>query len=178
MERDAIERLAMDSASGELNDDGEALLREYLAGHTEANLWAEDMLRICEKTEAAIHAKTKNAGAGLERAAAGTEPAPQVRWWPVARWAAVVIFAAIIGFTVGRRKKSDTMHEPALPGSASVQRQAKTVSDLKEQYAGTFWGDKMLAVLEHRPGQRHEANQADERFWDRYGQYRQEKRHE
>ncbi|MHC4169718.1 MAG: hypothetical protein ACYSWQ_22455, partial [Planctomycetota bacterium] len=64
MERDAIERLAIDSASGELNDDAETLLREYLAGHAEANRWAEEVQWLCEKTEAAIHAKTKNAGAG------------------------------------------------------------------------------------------------------------------
>ena len=178
MERDAIERLAIDSASGELNDDAETLLREYLAGHAEANRWAEEVQWLCEKTEAAIHAKTKNAGAGLERATAGIEPGPQVRWWLAARWAAVVVFASIIGFTVGRRQKSDTMYGPALPQSASVPRQAKTVSDLKEQYAGTFWGDKMLAVLEHRPGQRLKANQGDGRFWGRYGQYRKEKHHE
>ncbi|MHC4355231.1 MAG: hypothetical protein ACYS0H_21225 [Planctomycetota bacterium] len=178
MERDAIERLAIDSASGELNDDAETLLREYLAGHAEANRWAEEVQWLCEKTEAAIRAKTKNAGAGIERAAVGKEPALRVKWRPAARWAAAVVFAAIIGFTVGRREKSDTRYEPALPQSASAPRQVKTVSDLREQYAGTFWGDKMLAVLEHRPGQRRKANQHDERFWDRYGQYRKEKRHE
>ncbi len=178
MERDAIERLAIDSASGELNDDAETLLREYLAGHAGANRWAEEMQWLCEKTEAAIHAKTKNAGAGLERTAVGIEPALRVRWRPLARWAAAVVFAALIGFTAGRQEQSGTSYGPALPQFASVPRQVKTVSDLREQYAGTFWGDKMLAVLEHRPGQRLKANQGDGRFWDRYGQYRKEKRHE
>ncbi|MHC4166217.1 MAG: hypothetical protein ACYSWQ_04615, partial [Planctomycetota bacterium] len=144
---------------------------EYLAGHAEANRWAEEVQWLCEKTEAAIHAKTKNAGAGLGRTAVGTGPALRVKWRPAARWAAAVVFAAIIGFTVGRRQKS-------VPQSASAPRQVKTVSDLREQYAGTFWGDKMLAVLEHRPGQRLKANQGDGRFWDRYGQYRQERHHE
>ena len=46
MEREAIERLAMDSAAGELNQDAEALLRTYLAEHPQANEWAEDMLQI------------------------------------------------------------------------------------------------------------------------------------
>lgn len=178
MERDAIERLAIDSVSGELNDDAEALFREYLAGHAEANRWVEEVLWLCEKTEAAIYAKTKNAGADFERTAVGIEPALRVRWWPVARWAAAVVFAAIIGFNAGRREKSDTMYGPSSPEFASIPKQVKTVSDLKEKYAGTFWGDKMLALLEHKPGQRYKVNLRSVGSWDKYRQYVKEKNYD
>lgn len=178
MERSAIERLVIDSASGELNDDAEALLGEYLAGHAEANRRAEEVRWIYEKTKAAIHTKTKNVGVDIEKAAAGTEPAQQVRWWPVARWAAAVVFAAIIGFNAGRREKSDTMYGPSSPEFASIPKQVKTVSDLKEKYAGTFWGDKMQALLERKPGQRYEANLRSVGFWDKYRQYIKEKYNE
>ena len=57
MEREAIERLTIDSAAGELNEDAEALLRTYLAEYPQANKWAEDILQIYYRTEAAIKTK-------------------------------------------------------------------------------------------------------------------------
>ena len=54
MEREIIERLAVDLAAGELNEDVEALFRSYLAEHSEADKWAQDMLQVYEKTETAI----------------------------------------------------------------------------------------------------------------------------
>ena len=63
MRREIIERLAIDSAAGELNEDMEALFRAYLAEHSEAKKWAEDLSDVFEKTEAAIAAKIEPAGA-------------------------------------------------------------------------------------------------------------------
>lgn len=178
MKRDAIERLAIDSASGELNEDVQALLSEYLAENADASGWVQDMQWLCEKTEAAIQAKTRDAGASREMTTVTAAPAPQMTWWPVARWAAAVALAAIVGFNVGRRHKNDGIYERVLPQSPSARRPVETVDDLREQYAGTFWGDKMLAVIESRPGQRYGVGQRGERLWDRYGQYVREKRHE
>ncbi|MHC4559312.1 MAG: hypothetical protein ACYTFW_16180 [Planctomycetota bacterium] len=178
MNRDTIERLAMDSAAGELNEDVEALFRAYISEHPRANQWAEDMLGIYEKTEAAINTKTKTPYAGVEGAEVKIKHLSQVKWRPVARWAAAVILGTVIGFSAGRWKITDETYRIASPGSGRGLRQVKTVSDLKEKYAGTFWGDKVLALLEYRPGQQYKADLHDIRFWDRYKQYIKEKRYE
>ncbi|MHC4206795.1 MAG: hypothetical protein ACYSTT_19240 [Planctomycetota bacterium] len=176
MEREAIERLAMDSAAGELNQDAEALLRTYLAGHPQANEWAEDMLQIYDKTEAAI--KTKTAHAAVGKVTPEITTVSQVRWLSVARWAAVIALGVIIGFTAGRRDRTDSSYRTAFREPAPDSKQVETVSDLKERYAGTFWGDKMLALLEHKPGQRYKANLRSTGSWDKYRQYIKEKNYD
>ncbi len=176
MEREAIERLAMDSAAGELNQDAEALLGMYLAEHSQANKWAEDVRQIYDKTEAAI--KTKTAHAGVGKVIPGITPVSKVRWLSVARWAAVIALGIVIGFTAGRWEGVDNTHRIALQEPSRDSKQVETVSDLKERYAGTFWGDKMLALLEHKPGQRYEANLRSVGSWDKYRQYIKEKNYE
>ncbi len=176
MEREAIERLAIDSAAGQLNQDAEALFRTYLAEHPQANKWAEEILQIYNKTEAAIKMKTAHTGVG--NVTPGITPVSQVRWSSVARWAAVIALGIIIGFTAGRRDKNDNTSKIAFKESGRIPKQVETVSDLKERYAGTFWGDKMLALLEHKPGQRYQANLRNVGSWDKYRQYIKEKNYE
>lgn len=176
MEREAIERLAIDSAAGELNQDAEALLRTYLAGHSQANKWAEDIRQIYNRTEAAI--KTKTAHADVSKVTPGITPVLQERCFSLARWAAVIAIGIIIGFTAGRREKIGNTNRIAIRESGRDSKQVKTVSDLKEKYAGTFWGDKMLALLEYKPGRRYKTNLSSVGTWDRYRQYIKEKNYE
>ena len=61
MERETIERLAMDLALGELNEDATTLFEAYLAEHTEAKRWAEPMTQTCIRTREAIMQKTQAA---------------------------------------------------------------------------------------------------------------------
>jgi len=178
MKRDAIEKLAIDSAAGELNEDAEALFRTYLTEHPQANKWAEDMMRIYEKTQSAIDAKIKTADAGVKGAVFKAGPLSKVKWLPVVRWAAVLILGSLIGFKVGRWEITDKTYRIALPESSAAPSQVKTVSDFREKYAGTFWGDKILASLEHRSNQQYKADLHEVRFWDRYRQYIKEKRYE
>ena len=58
MEREAIEKLAMDSAAGQLNEDAETLLKEYLAEHPEAKKWFQDMQEIYANIQVAFNEKT------------------------------------------------------------------------------------------------------------------------
>jgi hypothetical protein len=176
MEREAIERLAIDSAAGELNQDAEALFRTYLAEHPGSNKWAEDVRQIYYKTEAAI--RTKTAHIGEADVIPGITPVLQVRWFSVARWAAVIALGIIIGFTAGRRDRTYSTYRTAFRDPAPDSKQVETVSDLKEKYAGTFWGDKMLALLEHKPGLRYKANLRGVGTWDKYRQYIKEKNYE
>ena len=176
MEREAIERLGIDSAAGELSQDANALLRTYLTEHPEANKWAEDVWQIYDMTEAAIRIKT--AYASTTKVAPKTRLISQVRWLSITRWAAVIALGVIIGFTAGRRNQTDNTYNTAFRNTAPDSMRIETVSDLKEKYAGTFWGDKMLALLEHKPGQRYKVNLRSIGSWSKYRQYIKEKNYE
>ena len=176
MEREAIERLSIDSAAGELNEDAEALLRTYLTDNPHADEWAENVLQIYDKTEAAI--KTKTAHACVGKVIPGITPVSKVRWLSVTRWAAAIALGIIIGFTAGRWNQTDSTYRIASQEPSRDSKQVENVSDLKERYAGTFWGDKMLALLEHKASQRYKANLRSVGSWDKYRQYIKEKNYE
>ena len=163
MKRERIERLAVDCAAGELNEDGQVLFKMYLAEHPEENRWAEDIMRIYEKTKAAIDAKTMD-GVGDEKPVIRRNRLLQLKWRRFGRSAAAVILGALIGFTAGRWEITDKTNKIAPTEIGWGPRQVKTISDLKEKYAGTFWGNKVLALLEHTPGQRHKADFQDIEF--------------
>ena len=57
MKRERIERLAIDCAARELNEDSEVLFKTYLTEHPDANKWALDIWDIYEKTKEAIDAE-------------------------------------------------------------------------------------------------------------------------
>jgi hypothetical protein len=178
MKREIIERLAMDSAAGELNEDVEALLRAYLAEHPEANPDSEEMARIYEETAAAIEAKTRSADAGVGVPAVKMNRLPYLKWRSFGQWAAALIVGALIGFTGGRWPIAGKTSRINFTKPDRPQEQVKTISDFKDKYAGTFWGDKALALLEQRPGQRYKADFQDVSFWKTYRQYKKEKTHE
>jgi hypothetical protein len=172
MKREAIERLAMDSAAGELNEDVEALFREYLAEHPEARPDSEEMVRIYEETAAAIEAKTRNADAGGP--AVKTHRLVHPNWRVFGRWAAALIVAVIIGFAGGRWPITGETSRIVFTTSARPAPQVKTISDLKEQYADTFWGSKALALMEDRAGQRYKGDFRDVSLWEQFRRYRKE----
>ena len=63
------------------------------------------------------------------------------------------------------------LNSEVLRGVFRRVEQVKTISDLKEEYAGTFWGDKALALMEQRPGRRVKADLGDGGFWRKYRPY-------
>lgn len=178
MKRERIERLAVDCAAGELNEDGQILFKMYLAEHPEENRWAEDIMRIYEKTKAAIDAKTMDDGAGDEKPFIRRNRLLHLKLHRFGRWAAAVIFGTLIGFTAGRWGITDKTNKIAQTEIGWGPRQVKTVSDLKEKYAGTFWGDKILASLEPRPYPKQTEYKSDRKFWPNFRQYIKEKHYE
>lgn len=178
MERERIERLAIDSAAGELNEDVEALFRAYLSEHPEANPAGEEMLWVYEETKAAVDAKTSDADAGVGRPAIKARPLLRAKWWEFERYAAAVIVAALIGFAGGRWAINGKTSGIAFTKLDRPQRQVKTISDLKAMYAGTFWGDKALALFEQGPGQRYKGDLKSVGFWQKYKEYKKEKHDE
>jgi hypothetical protein len=96
-------------------------------------------------------------------------------WWAFGRWAAALIVAAIIGFAGGRWPIGGKTSRIVFTTSARPVVQVKTVSDLKEQYASTFWGNKALALMEDRPGGRYRSDFRDVSLWEQLRRYRKEK---
>jgi hypothetical protein len=178
MKRETIERLAIDVAAGELNEDAEALFNAYLAEHPQAKEWAEQMSTTYENTQEAIAEKTSWANTTAGTTFVGKKLTGWVRWRSVGRWAAVVVLSIVIGFAAGRWGTTDETTEVALSEPEQGLTPVKTASDLKEKYAGTFWGDKMLALLEHKPAQQYKADLHSVSLWDKYRLYKKESRYE
>lgn len=179
MNRDTIERLAIDSASGELSDDAQCLLDAYLAEHAPANEWAQSILRVYRRTEAAIGAKTKAADVMNESVAVKIKPTFPPRWRPALRWAAVVVLAALIGAGAGRWSRSislpadhpgRTAFHPVLAASG----QAPDATDAGQ----SFWQAKAAAMFESRPYRHVNAAVQPGGLWQKYENYIKEKHHE
>jgi hypothetical protein len=177
MKRDIIERLAMDSAAGELNKDMEALFREYLAEHFEAKKWAENLSDVFEKTEAAIAAKIEPADAESNHVAIKIKPISQFKWWLLARWAAVIIFAACIGAAVGRWSKSPVLTQK--PDAVLVSRDPSIKRGFSLDDIGkSFWRAKATAMLDAKSYREITSYNQSSNLWNKYRQYIKEKRYE
>jgi hypothetical protein len=168
MKREAIERLAMDSAAGELNEDVEALFRAYLKGHPEAKPGSEEMLWIYKETAAAIEVKTRRAAAGVGLPSVKLNRLFGLNWRSFGRAAAALIVGVLIGFTGGRLQIANETSMGTFIQPKSPAEHVKTLSDLKEEYTGTFWGDKVLALIEQGPAKQHKAEFRDIGFWQKY----------
>ncbi len=179
MERDAIERLAMDSAAGELNEDTGALFQEYLAEHADANKWVEDMLGIYEKTEAAIGIKTKRAtGTDTSTANVGKKYRSMIQWLPIARWAAVVIFAAFIGVAAGRWSKSIPLEQNPQRTTVSQDLAVESPSLDLESIGESFWQKKAMAMLTSPSSKIPGDYVTGPKLWEKYRQFIKEKNYE
>ena len=179
MEREQIERLAMDSAAGELNEDMQALFEEYLAEHLEAKKYVEDILGIYEKTDAAVVAKTQPVvETDLNTANINIRSHSRVLWLPIARWAAVVIFAAFVGIAVGRWSKSTVLPEKprqiAVYQDSAVQQKKFGLDGIGD----SFWRDKAVAMMTSRPISIQEDYVTGPGLWERYRQFIKEKHYE
>jgi hypothetical protein len=174
MERETIERLAIDLAAGELNEDAKLLFEAYLSEHPQARDWSEDMLDIYEKTQTAINTKMIDERVISNKSSLKKNSLLQINWQNFVRWAAVIVFTALIGFAAGRWERPGQTNRIASHRPDGNIKQVRTVSDLREKYAGTFWGDKMLAMLESRPVRRNKPDFEDGSFWDKYKQYKGE----
>ena len=179
MKRDAIERLAIDSATGEMNEDAEALFRTYLSEHPEADSWALEMQETYRKTEETISAKTSDAAkADTRTAVVDTRPRPPIDWQPVARWAAVVLLAAFVGAVMGRWSKTPApLQKPvqvtALPG-LTAERPGLNLDDIGE----SFWGRKAIAMFAAKPTMIGEAYITGPTLWEKYRQFLKERHYE
>jgi hypothetical protein len=178
MEREQIERLAMDSAAGELNEDAQELFEEYLAGHPEDKTYVRDMLGIYEKTDAAIIAKTQHAVKNDLNTDIIAGSHSRVSWLPIARWAAIVIFAAFVGIVAGRWSISPV--PPDKPGHIAAYQDSteRQQSNDLEKNGGSFWRDKAVAMMTSRPVNIKRNNVTGPGLWEKYREVIKEKNYE
>jgi len=178
MKREVIERLVIDKVAGELNEDAEALFDAYLSEHLQAKKWAEQMVTTYEETQTAISEKTSWVNTTAQTSFVRKKVTVWLTWRSVARSAAILAFGILIGLVGARWRTTGKTMGIALVEPTGRPTPVRTVSDLKEKYAGTFWGDKMLSLLEHRPEPQYSADLHSVSLWDRYRLYKKENRYE
>jgi hypothetical protein len=195
VDREIIERVAIDCAAGELNQDIQALFNTYLAQNGQASRWAEDMLAVYETTEAAIDAKTRAVCTGCVAPVAKSRLVlplrhQRIEHWParrVAGWAAVLIFAAFIGAVIGRWSKPPVLPDrpasvafgPTLrPGAVRPILTVKWPSYQLQDMGGSFWLTKAMAMLHGKPDMINKDYAKGPTLWEKYRQFIKEKRYE
>ena len=178
MERDIIERLAMDHALGELDTDTAVLFEAYLAEHGEVRHWAQAMTETCTQTRKAISQKTQPIDAKRH--------VPRLRGlWPDARawqtwgrWAAVIFICLGLGIVAGRWSRPQV----ATPRTVVVQAESTSAPSGWRQVLSRpsqgFWESKAVAMLQTRSEEIPRAHTAQRNLWDRYRQPKKEWRYE
>jgi len=168
MERERIERLAMDEALGELTEDAAALFHAWLAEHPQAKEWVGGIQSTCDKVRTAVEQKT----AGEIRPERVVRVVPLVRrvqWLSLTRWAAVVTLALVFGLQVGRQARPlPPAHEPAAPAPAVHAQGLQWVRPAPGS-APSFWQAQAVALLHAKP-QADGVWDARENLWERYRQ--------
>ena len=170
MEREAIEKLAMDSAAGQLNEDAEVLLKEYLAEHPEANKWFMDMQEIYTNTQFAFDEKTASVKQPTEN-----KPSHKFNWFPVFRLAAVIAIALIIGAAAGRWSKPQIPQQKQQQVIASSDMNTKSQGIRLEDIGDGFWREKFMAMLNSSTAKTHKDYIAGPSLWEKYNKYKGEK---
>jgi len=178
MNREAIERLAIDSAAGELNEDGQSLFDAYLAEHAEAKQWARDMLQVYRQTQTAISSKTGAAPASIAPAPLKIRPAVMEKWRPALRWAATICVAALLGAGAGRWSMSPLVVQRPERAAISTIRPPTPASPDSQAAAESFWRAKAAAMFESRPNRQVNAAMHAGGLWQKYERYIKEKYHE
>ncbi|MBN2182672.1 MAG: hypothetical protein JW715_12240 [Sedimentisphaerales bacterium] len=174
MEREAIERLAIDSAAGQLNEDMQAIFAEYLAANPQANKWAEDMMEVYKMTETAISSKTKPA----VRTDAGVKALPIFHWQPIARWAAVVVFSAFIGLAAGRWSKQPVVPQGPTQETVASDWTSRTRYLDPASIGESFWREKVLAMFQAKPTAAVNIKIMNHSLWEKYRQFIKERNYE
>jgi len=147
MEREIIERLAMDAALGELNEDAAALLDAYLTEHPEMRQWAQQMTAVCTRTQEAISEKTQPK----------EPPAPiarhlRIHWAAPLRWAAVVAVSFAVGAGVSRQLKPEpVVSRPTVAVATARDAGPRSWQEVLTDSSGGFWQAKAAALWQSKP---------------------------
>lgn len=162
MTNEQLERLAMDRACGQMNEDTEALLAAYLAEHPEAQQIAGAFAGVCGRCEKALTAmQTKPLPRAIEspkRLFIG----PRILTY---RHAAMLLLGVLLGLAIGRLGTPAAPQEQFAAGPDSVK--TKSGSPLASIEDG-FWKEKADALKKPKLWAVDAKTQTHESFWGRY----------
>lgn len=176
MDREKIERLALDSSTGELNEDVEALLKKYLEEHPEENNWFLEMQEIYSSTQAAFVIKTD-----FMKEQAENRVLRKFSILPVMRWVAVIIISVCIGAAAGRWSKSGTAQQntqQAVSSAGQTKGHAASLEDFLNNFGDGFWRDKITAMLNPPPAKVYREKTSAPSLMEQYRQYLKERNDE
>jgi hypothetical protein len=177
MEREIIERLAMDSASDELNEDAKVLLQAYLAEHSQENMWAEEMFKLYETTKQAVKTKTNQNNTEPPKTICD-KPLFRINIISLGRWAAVIIFAVAIGTGLGRWSKKPEFISGPVTIATSNRSQRLQPGDLVVMPTEGFWREKAISMLTPKHTPHYEEQIPLGQLWKRYKEYIKEKQYD
>ncbi|MHC4758536.1 MAG: hypothetical protein ACYTE8_07750 [Planctomycetota bacterium] len=174
MKREQIERLAIDSTAGELNEDAEALLKEYLSEHAPENQWAQDISELYKMTRQTIETKTART---IQKTSKVTHKHTswKLNFSAVARWAAVIVIFTSIGAGLGRWSKKPEPISETVKIIISNPSQRVRPADLVLMPTEGFWRDKAVSMLTSRPVTHYDKKIPISQLWHEYKQYIKEK---
>jgi hypothetical protein len=162
MERETIERLAMDATVGELNEDAETLLNAYLAEHPDMRDWAQQMDAACTRVRKALDTGTR----GNDVPTISIRRHPSIRWAVAGRWAAVVMIAVLAGIQIGRRP--EPVPNEQLTGVTIETARSGSFRSWQDILRGNgFWESKAAAVRQATPRR---ASAPQPSLWEAFGQ--------
>ncbi len=178
MEREIIERLAIDNALGELNEDAAVLFETYLAEHAEVRAWAESMAQTCLRAREAISSKTPSVeGSGPSPHAPRAQLA-LVYGRVLSRWAAVIAVALAIGVGLGRRSAPKPPAKPPTVVRAEQDASPKGWDRVLSESGDGFWQGKAVAMLQSKSYEVPHPRRVQAALWGRYRQSRKGHRDE
>ena len=173
MNPETIERLAIDSAAGQLSKDVEILLLEYLAQHPEEKKCFSDMQEIYNKTQTAFDSETAFAKEPKEN-----KTPIKFNYYPLIRWAAVIVIAACIGIIAGRFSKQDVSQQETKLISASFATSTQKAGFNPDDLGDGFWRDKIMAMINPSPKKIQIQNNSSTSLREQYRSYLKEKNNE
>ena len=173
MNRDIIERLAMDRAAGQLSEDACALFEAYLGEHPEQELWARQMHDTYAATERTFRDKASPPQSRAFRARPDTPIRSTARPPAMLRWAAVIAVAFLFGAGAGRLSRQPQLKTEFVSGSERSPYRTGLISEPSDG----FWGKKVVAITQGTSRKlRSQGPRAG--LWQRRAQFNKESNHE
>lgn len=166
MDRDTIERLAIDLAGGELESDVEALLEAYLADHPEWRETAARMRAAYQHCREAVEARVRTALPASATRGPVTARRPRPRR---GRWlgrAAALLLALAVGAAGGWWAGRD--RGPTAVRVVRVREATAEPDTARTERFGPFWQAKIQALMEGRSGPPPSEVDGHKRFWSRF----------
>lgn len=178
MQRETIERLAMDQTLGELSEDAAILFEAYLSEHPEVQPWARQMSETCELARVSIGQKTRALRTARPAGRIRSSRPASVNWAALGRWAAVVAIALSVGSALGRWSKPTVVVSGSVVASAEPPAAQEGWPRVVGQSQEGFWQAKAVAMLDTKSYPVGHTQSSAGGLWDRYRRFTKERRYE